>query len=83
MLDGTRVAPNHQMIIHIFFFGNGKANHHLGTSFFVRRELLFQVYAPAEDKSDCTKNIFYEQQEHVLDQFPEYYMKLFMIMGLE
>jgi hypothetical protein len=36
------------------------------------------VHAPAEDKCDDTKDSFYEELEHVLDQFPKYHMKLLL-----
>jgi hypothetical protein len=33
------------------------------------------VHAPTEDKTDDTRNSFFEELEHVFDQFPKYYMK--------
>jgi hypothetical protein len=34
------------------------------------------VHASTEDKSDDTKEIFYEELERVFHQFPEYYIKI-------
>jgi hypothetical protein len=33
------------------------------------------VHAPAEDKSDDTKNSFYEELEYVFDLFLKYHME--------
>jgi hypothetical protein len=36
------------------------------------------VHAPTEDKSDDTKYSFYEELEHVSDQFPKYHKKILL-----
>jgi len=33
--------------------------------------IVLNVHAPTEDKSDDTKNVFYEELERVLDPFPK------------
>jgi hypothetical protein len=81
-----------------FLYGNGSANHHLGTGFFIHKgiisavkrvefisdrmsyitlrgrwcDIFLNVHASTEDKSDDTKDSFYEELERVLDQFPKY-----------
>jgi hypothetical protein len=39
---------------------------------------ILNVLAPTEDKSDNMKDSFYEELERVLDQFPNYYMKILL-----
>jgi len=85
------------------FYGNGKANRHLGAGFFVHKEItsavkrvefindrmlyitpkgrwcdiiVLNMHAPAEDKSDDTKDSLYEGLKRVLDQFQKYHMEL-------
>jgi hypothetical protein len=36
------------------------------------------VHAPTENKSDETKDNFYEELQHIFDQFLKYYMKLLL-----
>jgi hypothetical protein len=36
------------------------------------------MHAPTEDKSDDTKDIFYEALEHVFSHFPNYHMKILL-----
>jgi hypothetical protein len=38
--------------------------------------LLLNVYTPAEDKDDDTRDRFYEKLECVVDQFHRYHMKI-------
>jgi len=37
---------------------------------------VLNLHAPTEDKSDNIKDTFYEELEHILDQFPKYHMKI-------
>jgi hypothetical protein len=39
--------------------------------------IVLNVHAPSEDKDDI-KDSFYEEPEHVFDQFPSYHMNIFM-----
>jgi hypothetical protein len=39
---------------------------------------ILNVYAPAKDKCDDTKNSLYEELERVFDQFPKYHMKMLL-----
>jgi exonuclease III len=41
-------------------------------------DIVHNVNAPTEDKSDDTKERFYEELEHVLDQFLKYCMKILL-----
>jgi hypothetical protein len=36
------------------------------------------VHAPSEDKSDNSKDSFYEELEQVFDHFPRYHMKILL-----
>jgi hypothetical protein len=36
------------------------------------------VHAPTEEKSDDSKNSFYEELEQVFDHFPKYHMKILL-----
>jgi hypothetical protein len=38
--------------------------------------IVLNVHAPTEDKCDYTKDSFYEEQEHVFNQFPKYHLKI-------
>ena len=41
------------------------------------RNIIFvNVHAPSEEKSDDSKDSFYEELEQVLDHFPKYHMKI-------
>jgi hypothetical protein len=40
--------------------------------------IVMNVHAPSEDKSDDTKDSFYEELEHVFNQFPKYHMKILL-----
>ena len=37
--------------------------------------VVLNVHAPSEDKSDDSKDSFYEELEQVFDHFPRYHMK--------
>jgi hypothetical protein len=39
--------------------------------------IVLNEHAPAEDKSDDTKDRFYEELERTVNQFPKYHMKKF------
>jgi len=36
------------------------------------------VHAPSEEKSDESKDSFYEELEQVFDNFPKYHMKILL-----
>ena len=40
--------------------------------------ILVNVRAPSEEKSDGTKDSFYEELEQVFDHFPKYHMKILL-----
>jgi hypothetical protein len=40
--------------------------------------VVLNVYAPTEDKSDDTKDSFYEELERACDQFLKYYTKILL-----
>ena len=40
--------------------------------------IVLNVHAPSEDKSDDTKDSFYEELEQVFDHFPRYHMKILL-----
>jgi len=40
--------------------------------------ILVNVHATSEDKSDESKDIFYEELEQVFDHFPKYHMKMLL-----
>jgi len=40
--------------------------------------ILVNVHAPSEEKSEVSKDSFYEELEHVLDHFPKYNMKILL-----
>ena len=40
--------------------------------------MVLNVHAPSEDKSDDSKDSFYEEFEQVLDHFPRYHMKILL-----
>jgi hypothetical protein len=37
--------------------------------------IVLNVYAPSEEKSDESKDSFYEELEQVFDHFPKHHMK--------
>jgi len=39
---------------------------------------VVNVHAPSEEKSDESKDSFYEELEQVFDHFPKYHMKIFL-----
>ena len=39
---------------------------------------VVNVHAPNEEKSDESKDIFYEELEQVFDHFPKYHMKMLL-----
>jgi hypothetical protein len=40
--------------------------------------IVLNVHPPTEDKSDDTKDSFYEELECVFNQFPKYHMKILL-----
>ena len=40
------------------------------------RNTIVNVHAPSEEKSDESKDSFYEELEQVFDHFPKYHMKM-------
>ena len=44
-----------------------------------RNTIFVNVHAPSEDKSDTSKDSFYEELEQVFDHMPKYYMKIFLV----
>ena len=40
--------------------------------------IVLNVHAPSEEKSDQSKDSFYEELEQVFDQFPRYHMKILL-----
>ena len=40
--------------------------------------IVFIVHAPSEEKSDDSKDSFYEELEQVFDHFPKYLMKILL-----
>jgi hypothetical protein len=40
--------------------------------------IVLNVHAPSEDKSDDSKDSFYEELEQVFDHFPRYHMKILL-----
>jgi hypothetical protein len=45
-------------------------------------KLVLNVHAPSEDKSDDSKDSFYEDLEQVFDHFPRYHMKILLLTCL-
>jgi hypothetical protein len=45
--------------------------------------IVLNVPAPTQDKCDDTKNSFHEEIERVLDQFPQYHMKIFEEISMQ
>ena len=43
-----------------------------------RNIILVNVHAPSEEKSEESKDSFYEELEHVFDHFPKYHMKILL-----
>ena len=55
----------------------------IGLSYIVLRGrwcniIVLNVHAPSEDKSDDSKDSFYEELEQVFDHFPRYHMKILL-----
>ena len=40
--------------------------------------IFVNVHAPSEEKSDESKDSFYEELEQVFDHFPKYHMKILL-----
>ena len=40
--------------------------------------IVVNVHAPSEEKSDESKDSFYEELEHVFDHFPKYHTKMLL-----
>jgi hypothetical protein len=40
--------------------------------------IVLNVHAPTEDKDDDIQDCFYQELEHVFDQFPRYHMKILL-----
>jgi hypothetical protein len=40
--------------------------------------IILNVHALTEDKTDDTKDSFYEELERIFDKFPKYHMKTFL-----
>jgi hypothetical protein len=40
--------------------------------------IVLNVHAPTEEKSDDSKDSFYEELEQVFDHFPKYFMKILL-----
>ena len=40
--------------------------------------IVLNVHTPSEEKSDDTKDSFYEELEQVFDHFPKYHVKLLL-----
>jgi dihydroorotase len=43
-----------------------------------RSDIVLNVHAPTEDKTDDVKDRFYEELEHVFDKFLKYNMKILL-----
>ena len=43
-----------------------------------RNIIVVNVHAPSEEKSDKSKDSFYEESEQVFDHFPKYHMKMLL-----
>ena len=43
-----------------------------------RNIIVVNVHAPSEEKSDESKDSFYEELEQVFDRFPKYYVKMLL-----
>ena len=43
-----------------------------------RNIIVVNVHAPSEEKSDESKDSFYEELEQVFDHFPKYYTKILL-----
>ena len=43
-----------------------------------RCNIVLNVHAPSEEKSDDTKDSFYEQLEQIFYHFPKYHMKILL-----
>jgi len=41
-----------------------------------RNIIVVNVHAPSEEKSEESKDSFYEELEQVFDHYPEYHMKI-------
>jgi hypothetical protein len=40
--------------------------------------IVLNVHAPSEEKSDDSKDSFYDELDHVFDHFPKYHMKILL-----
>jgi len=43
-----------------------------------RNNILINVHAPSEEKSEESKDTFYEELEQVFDHFPKYHTKILL-----
>jgi hypothetical protein len=43
-----------------------------------RNAIVVNVHAPSEEKSDTSKDSFYEELEQVFNHFPKYHMKILL-----
>ena len=75
-----------------FFYGKGKKK--IGNRIFIQQNsisclrersllviwcnIVLNVHAPSEEKSDNSKDSFYEELEQVFDHFPKYHMKIIL-----
>jgi hypothetical protein len=102
-LQGVRLGKrgSESAYYYTFVIGNGNADHHLSTGFFIHQiigssikrvkfisdrmpyvtlrgrwcDIAQNVHAPTEDKSDETKDSFYEELERIIGQFAKNHVK--------